>query len=339
MSTQQDASLGIKKESSYGTIGTADHFYEYLTEDFDWSPTFANGKGMRVGKIVQAADRRVLVKEESGGSVELELFTKGMGALFEAALGTAVSTLITGSSYQQLITPTTGDFLPSYTVQVGVPILGGSPAAQTYAGQVCEGFELDAKNGDIPTVKFTFRGKSMDTSTALTSPSYPASNALYTFVNGAITIGGSLTLPTTTALATGGTAVADVREATISWTNGLDDNGFNLGSQGQRTRKPAIGDAGGSGKLTLEYDSNTMRDAFKSQTDLALVLTFQSTVAISGSNYPTVQIVIPDIRLDGEMPKPNAGDVITQDVPFTVLDNRVSASAFYVVIVTAETAI
>lgn len=341
MTTQGDASVGIKKETTYGTVATADHFPEFLNEDFNWNPTFGQGGGLRVNRVVGAADRRVLLKEESSGSVEIELFSKGLGAWFEAALGTATSTLVTGSAYQQVFTPTTTDYLPSYTIQVGVPPLGGGAAnPQTYAGMICSGFELTAGNTAIPTVKFNFNGKSMDTSTALTAPSYPTGNQLFSFINGAITIGGTVTPPTTTVLASGGTTVADIQDFALTWSNELDDSGFNLGgTPGQRNRKPAVGVRQGSGTVTAEYDSNTLRDAYKNQTDLALVLTFQGTVAISGSNYPTLQVVIPDIRLEGEMPKPNGGKVITQSIPFTVLDNRVAASPIYVAIVTAETAI
>lgn len=340
MTTQQDASVGIKKEASFGTAVTPDHFPEFTSEDFDWNPTFTKTAGMRVGRVVGAADRRVLTKVEPSGSLELEAYTKGMGILFEAALGSGTSTLITGTSYQQLFTPTTTDYLPSYTVQVGVPPLGGGAAsAQTYDGMVCSGFELTAGNTAIPSLKFNFVGQSVTTATAYTSPSYPATMEPFSFVGGSIRVGGSVTVPTTTALATGGTSAGNVQEVQFTWSNELDGNGWNLGSSGERTRKPALGERAGSGTLTVEYDSDILRDAYKNQTDLALVLTFATTTAISGANFPTLQFTIPNIRLDGEMPKPNGGDVITQTIPFTVLDNRVAASALYVAIVTAETAI
>lgn len=341
MTTQQDASVGFKKESVFGTAVVVDKFVEFTAEEFNWSPTFANGGGMRVGRVVNAADRRVLVKEETTGAVELELVTKGMGALFEGALGTATSTIIAGAAYQQVITPTTADFLPSYTFQVGLPYIGNTVASpQTYNGVVCSGFELTASNGGIPSVKFNYMGKAMETSTALATPAYPATNELYSFIHGAVKVGAAAVVaPTSTALGTGGTSVANVREFSLTWDNGLDSNGFNFGSVGQRTRKSALGLRSGSGSLTVEYDSNTLRDAWKSQTDLSLVLTFQSTVLISGSSYPTFQITIPNIRLNGDMPKPSAGDVATLAIPFDVLDNRVAASALYIAIVTAETAI
>ncbi|MFE4469553.1 phage tail tube protein [Leifsonia sp. NPDC056824] len=340
MTTQQDVLFGVGKESVFGTKVTVDHFYEITDETLDWVPTFTDTSGMRQGRIVKAADRRVLTKQEAGGSFDLELYAKGMGFLFAAALGTGVSTNITGAAFQQLISCTTSDYLSSYTLQVGVPPLGGgAQTVQTYSGCVFDGFDIKSGNAGIPTVKFTVQGKQMDTTTSLATAAYPAGNFPWSFVQGSIMVGGTLTLPTTTTLASGGTSAADIRDYALSWKNNLDKNGFNYGGSGSRSRPPAMGERAGTGTLTAEYDNTTLRDAWLNQTDLDLVLTFQSQTAITGSNYPTLQIVIPDIRLNGEVPKPNKGDVITQSIPFEVLDNRSAASPIYVAIVTAETAL
>jgi hypothetical protein len=63
MTTQQDAFVALKKETTYNTPSTPDTPYEFLDEDFDWVPEFAQGMGMRVGKVLPRANRRVLVKE------------------------------------------------------------------------------------------------------------------------------------------------------------------------------------------------------------------------------------------------------------------------------------
>jgi len=339
MSTQQDSSIGIKKEATYGTAVVTDSFFEFTEEDFTWQPEFAVGVGQRVGRRVQAADRRVLVKEQSGGSITLEAVTKGLGKLFEAALGVGVSTLINGTSYQQLFTPAVNDYLPSYTIQKGIPLLAGAAQAVTFLGCVCSGFELNAPNGGIPTLKFNFMGKAVDKDIALAAPSYIAANELYSFVHGSLRVGGSPTVPTTTALSTGGTAAADITDVALTWDNALDSGGFYLGGAGKRGRKNALGLRSGTGTLTAEYDSNVLRDAWLAQTDLALVLTFARTVAISGANFPTLQVMIPNIRLEGDIPVSAGGEVVTQSVGFTVLDGRVAAEPLYVAIVTAETAI
>lgn len=343
MTTQLDAQIGYKKESAYGTPVTVDSFVEFIAEDLDYAITFAQGAGMRVGQRIDYSDRRVKVKEEASGSFTVEVQSKGHGKLIEAALGgTGTSTLISGSSYQQLFTPTATDYLDSYTIQKGVPPLGGaSTFPMTLDGMVCSGFELAGINAGIPTLKFNWMGRNLATATALATASYPSSVTEMSFIHGSLTVGGTITVPTTTALgSSSGSASANIRDFTLTYDNGLDPNGFNFGGLGKRSRKPALGKRKITGSLTVEYDSNTLRDAWIAGTDLGLVITFQNTAtAISGANYPTFQITIPVLRLDGELPKVNGGDVVTQTVPFTVLDGRSATHPFYVAIVTAETAI
>lgn len=340
-STQQDASIGYKKESEYGTAVVVDSFVEFTSEDLDWVPEWSDpAMSHRVGRRVAASDRKVLVKQAVGGSFTTELFAKGNGKLFEAALGVATSTQASGAAYQQLFTPATTDYLSSYTIQKGVaPLGGGSISAQTYAGMVCSGFELSAPNAGTPTIKWNWGGKSLSTATEYAAASYISSNTLLSFVNGSVTIGGSLTVPTTTALASGGTATANVRSIDLTYDNGLDSEGHNFGASGLRSRAPALGLRTITGSMTIEYTSDTIRDAYYAQTELALTLTFQTATAITGSYYPTVQLVAPVIRLEGELPKASAGEPVTLTVPFSVLDGRSASHPFYVAVVTPETAI
>jgi len=341
MTTQLDAQIGYKKESTYGTAVTVDSFVEFIEEDLADSQEFAQGSGMRVGQRMDYSDRRVLVKQEVGGSFTVEGQTKGLGKLIEAAFGgSGTSTVISGAAYQQLFTPTSTDPLSSYTIQKGIPLLGGGTSSpHTFAGMVCSGFELSAANAAIPTLKFNWMGKSVATGTALATASYPASVAELSFIHGSVTLGGSVTVPTTTALATGGTATANVREVSLSWDNGLDSDGFNFGGAGSRSRINALGKRSLTGSMTVEYDSNTLRDAWLAQTDLAIVLTFKTTTAIVGANFPALQVTIPVVRLEGEIPATSGGGVVTQSISFTALDGRAATHPVYVAIVTAETAI
>ena len=340
MTIQADAQLGLVKESTYGTPVTVANFYELVDESLDWSPTFAQGAGLRVGNRAPRADRRTLVKQEVGGDFTVEVISKSLGKLFEAATTQAgVSTLIAGSAYQQNFTVTSTDYLNSYTIQKGIPPLGGGASnPHTFNGMVCSGFEFTQGNGAIPTVKFSWMGKGYDTSTSLAVASYPTTTQISSFTGATLTVGGSVTAATTTALATGGTASVDVREFSLKFDNNLDTNGFNLGGGGSRSRKPAVGLRTITGSMTAEWDAVTLRDLYLNQTDTPLVYTVAGSTLISGSAFPTVQFHLPDVRFEGEIPKANAGDVITQKIDFTVLDNG-TLSPMIVSIVTAETTI
>lgn len=341
MTTQLDCSIGLKAETTWGTAITVDQFVEFLSETFDYTPDFLQGKGLRVGARVDRAGRRSVGKIDAGGNVVMEAPVKGLGAFLAAAFGSVTNTAVPSQSgvYQQVHTPTTSDPLPSYTIQKGIPPLGGgATTALTMLGSVCSSIEFAAKQGDILQVTSEWTSRELRTDIAYATPAYPANLDVFTYVQGAITIGGSPTPPTTTAPASGGTAVANVGDFSMKWDNGLDGAGWNMGGAGRRTRKAAVGKGKLTGKLTAEYSDTSLRDAFMNQTTLALVLTFTHTSTIGTSAHPLLQFHVPGIKLDGgAIPQSNGGDVIATDIDFSGLDTQ-SGPPISVVYVSTDTA-
>lgn len=343
MTTQLDGSIGFGLETTYGTKVVPTRWFEYTDAPFDWQPTFVQGQGQRVGTFVDRAQRRVLGKSMAGGDLGLEVVSKGIGFLFQAIMGASVSTQrATTGVFQHNMTPAATDVLNSYTMQAGVPLVGGGAAqALTFPGMVGSQFQLTAANNDILKMKTSWIGRDKpDTATAYTPPSYPANPMeAFSFAEGAITIGGTVTAPTTTALATGGTAVATIRDFNMTYDNGLDDAGYNLGSAGLRARKPMLGKRAITGSMSAEYSDNTLRDAYLAQADLALVLTFTGLGTIgTGSDKPGLSIYVPNIRLEKEVPHNNAGDPITvQSIDWTGLDNLTATSPIFVSYVSLDT--
>lgn len=336
---QADLQLGLKAETTFGTGVTVDAFYEPTEESLKKMVVTKQGAGLRVGNPSARSDRRVIVKTDVSGDFTVEVLTKTMGKLMKAAFGQGTSTQITGAAYQQVFTPVATDYLPSYTIQKGVPLLGGGVISpHTFVGMVCSGFDFEQGAEDIPTITMHWVGKDMATATSLASPSYVSGSALQAFPGVSITVGGSVTPPDTTTLASGGTAVSNVRDFSFSFSNNLDSNGWNFGSSGTRSRVPAIGIREITGSFTAEFDAVTLRDAYLAQTGVPIVVTLATSTAITGSHYPTFQLYLPEVKLDGEIPVANAGDVITQSVDFTVLYDGTNQPA-QVCIVTAETAI
>lgn len=339
MTTQLDASIGLKKETTYGTTVTPDHFPEFLSETLEWKPTFIQGHGFRAGSRTPRNERRTLGKNYAEGDIEIEMVAKGAGIFLEAWLGQSVSTALTAPAYQQNFTMATSDPVNSYTIQKGIPLLGGGAAQpHTFSGGVCTKGELTAAQGDIVKLKTSWNFKKLDTATAYAAPSYIANNELFTFVEGAITIGGTVTAPTTTTLATGGTVVADVVDFSLALDNKMNVDGITFGGGGQQTRKPVLGEAAITGKLTVEFDSVTMRDAFLNQTPLALVLTFTSTTSIAASIFNTFQVYLPLIKTEGDIPNATNG-VVRQSINFTGLDAGGGLSPITAILRTLDTAI
>lgn len=329
MTTQLDCSIGIKKETTYGVGVTVDQFPEFISETLDRKATFVQGKGLRVASRVDRAARRSLGRETSEGSITLEAPIKGLGIFLQAAFGAATVTPVTGDTgvITQVHTPLTTDPAPSYTIQKGIPPLGGGATTPlTFLGAMCKSLELNAKAGEIVEITTDWTAREVLTDTAYAPPSYPTPQYLFTFVHGQIAIGGTVTPPKTMVPASGGTSVANITEVSLKWEQGLDDGGYNLGGAGKRTRRAAIGAGKITGKLGAEFDSVTLRDAYLAQDDLALLLTFTHTATIGvGALTPLLQVWIPLIRLEGELPKSAGGSVISQSIDFTGLDDLTNA--------------
>lgn len=347
MTTQLDASIGMKLETVFGTPVTVDQFLEFTDEGFDRKPEWAQGKGLRVGSRVDRAARRSLGQEGAEGSLTVEAAIKGLGILLNASLGGLTNTAIPGATgaYQQVHTLATTDPVNSYTIQKGIPpVGGGSTSPMTFPGSVCKSLELTSKLGDVVEIKTDWLCREARTDVAYAAPSYPSIPAgvdpLFTFVHGALTLGGTVTPPTTTALASGGTVIADVMDITVKVDQGLDEGGRGMGGGGKITRRPALGKAKIDGSMTAEFDSTTLRDAYMNQTRLALVLTFTHDAPIgTGTPVPAaLQVTIPVIVLEGELPKASKdGSPVTQSIKWTGLDG-LSGSPIYVVYRTTDTA-
>ena len=343
MTTQLDSSIGLKKETVFGTGVTVDQFPEFTKETFDRKPKYVQGAGLRVGKRVARSARRVLGEEGADGSITLEAAIKGLGIFLEAAFGTVTNTAVPSATgaMQQVHTPATTDPINSYTIQKGIPpVGGGTTTAYTFPGSTCKSIEFSAKAGDIVEVTTDWQCREVVTATAYATPSYASNADLLAFVHGAVIIGGTLTAPTTTALATSTqSAAANVTDVKLKFSNGIDSGARTFGGAGKVVRKPVLGVAEIEGSLTAEYDSTTLRDAYLNQTDLALILTFTHTSLIGTGTPvpPALQIVVPNIRFEGEVPKATDGSPITQDMSFTGFDNLTATAPIYVVYRTTDT--
>jgi hypothetical protein len=289
--------------------------------------------------MVDRVERRVIGKQWAEGDIELELAAKGCGIFLEAVLGASSVSALTAPAYQQNFTIATTDPVNSYTIQKGIPLLGGGAVQpHTFSGSVCTKGEITSALGDIVKLKTSWNAQKTDTSTAYTAPSYVASNELFYFSEGAMVIGGSITAPTATTLATGGTTVGDVLDFSLSIDHKLDVNGFTYGGGGKQSRRPAQTRKAITGKLTAEFDSTTLRDAYLNQTSLAVVLTFTSATSIATSIFNTFQIYIPVIRTGGDLPNATQG-VVKQSISFDVLDGGSGASPVTAILRTLDTAV
>ena len=182
--------------------------------------------------------------------------------------------------------------------------------------------------------KFKVDAQAVTTATAYTSPTYTTGANLFSFAGATIT-SGALTAPTATALASGATTIANVSDWTLSVDHKINEKRFLMGNGGKKSKPPALLRAI-TGKMTVEYSDTIFRDAFLSDADMSLIVTY--TAGALSTGLETIQFVIPDIRLDGELPN-GGGDVVKMSCGYTGLDNLTAAQPIWIVTRTSDTAL
>lgn len=332
MASTQDCSVGMSVESTYKTYVAPVRWWEYLDESLDWVKSIKQGKGLKVGGRVARSGRRVVTSAQGAGDFSMESTSKGMGLLWQLLLGGGVSTLVSGTTFQQLFT--LADAPASATIQKGLPEVGGTVDAYSFLGCMADSWEFDFTNDDIASLKATINAGDLTTAQAYAAPSYATTPNLFHFANATLS-NGTLTAPTTTALASALTPVVDVRGGSIVVNNNLSTR-LNFGAAG-RQLKPTVGLRTISGKLDVEYDSTVFRDAVLNDSPMSLVLTY--TAGALSTGVETLQVVLPEIKFDSELPKTNGTDLIVQSMAFQVLDNLTAAQPIWVVHRTADTAL
>ena len=327
MTTPQDCSVGLGVESVYGTAVARTRWFEFLDESFNFVKNVKQGVGLRVGSRVARSGRRVVASAEGSGDLTIEAVTKGLGLLWQLGLGSGTSTLVSAGLYQQVFT--LGDAMPSATIQKGIPRADGTVDAYTFTGCMVESLTIDCPNADNVKVKTSWNAKDMTTATAYTAPSYATGPSVFTFAHGAV-YSGALTAPTATALGSAATPVASIRSGSITIKHNLKTDRYNCGGGG-RKEKPFAGVREISGSLVAEYADAAFRDAIVNDTSMTLVKTFTAGLDV-------LQIVIPDVRFDGDIVKAST-DLAMQDIKWTGLDGLTAAQPIWIVCRTADTAL
>lgn len=334
MTTTQDCAVLLKKETTYRTAVTPDRSFEFVEESFDWEKNVKQGQGLRAGSRVARSNRRVVPTEQGLGDLTIEAISKGMGYLWELALGTGASNVVSGSTYQQNFT--LADVLPSATIQKQLVQADGTIDPVTFLGCIVSGWEIDVPNADIATLKTSWDVADITTGTAAATNAYPAADANLFHFKGASIYNGALTEPTTTTLASAASEVASIRSFNLAVNNNLTNDRFNFGGSGRKDKSLA-GMPEMSGSIVAEYASTDFRDAMLNETAMCLVVNLEAGSLATG--LETLQIVLPEVKFDNELAKTNGTSLINQTMNFAVLDNLSATEPIWVIHRTADTAL
>lgn len=331
-----DCSIGAAAESTFGTYATVARFLEFTDESLDVDKQIKQGAGLRVGGRLDRSARRVVISKDVKGDIGFEQVSKGTGLFWAAAFGSGTSTVVSGATYQQLFT--FGDVPGSLSVQKCIPQADGATLTPyTALGCMVDSWEMSCANGDLMKAKLSLKGKSLTTAQAAETVSYVAAPTLYHFAQGSVSLAGTLTAPTATALASSASpTVGSVRSFELKVDNKLSER-RNFGNAGALS-KPTVGMRSATLKMTLEFDQTTWTNNYLNDTAMSVLLDFDTGVALS-SGTERLQIAVPVVKLNGEVPKSNGGDLVTIDCDCDILDGLVAASPIYMAMRTSDTAL
>ena len=182
-------SIGL--ETGFALPVTPDHPLETLpSSKFTWTPNRIQGEGMRVNGSFPRSGRRVEVSGSGAGNLDVELLSKGQGLLWKLLLGSATTTLVAGSTYQNVFTRPTSGVLPSATIQKAIQLVDGTVKPETYSGATCSDWELSFDNNALVKLSANFDARDISTATTAVSTTLSSSASI-----GATTVSTAASVP------------------------------------------------------------------------------------------------------------------------------------------------
>ncbi|MCP4961318.1 MAG: hypothetical protein GY925_18895 [Actinomycetia bacterium] len=273
--TGLDAQVGVAEESTVGTFVAPTDYFPFLDEGMEAVNARIDSDAIRAGRTILDSDDWAAGARTVSGSVALEARTKQIGMILKHTFG-AVAT--TGSGpYVHTFTP--GDlFGKGLSVQGGRPDAGGVVRAFTYTGCKVSSLTLSAAVDEAVKLDVDLVGQDEDTGQTLGTFSDPDAGTLFTFVHGALTIGG--------------TAVP-CESVSLTIDNGLQSTRHRLGSvvsteQRQEARRTVTVD------VVADFEDLVNYNRVVSGAEAAVVLTFTSGT--------TILAITMNCRTDGETP-------------------------------------
>lgn len=298
--------FGMVAESVYGTLVTPTRFLEFNTEGLKANLGHLESKGIGSGRYLKTLRHKDYIRDASG-PLEMDVMTLGFGLPFQMMLGGYANASVSGTERKHTVQPGTdgidGDF---FTCQVGRPSIDGTVHPFNYEGCKVVDWELKAAIDNWLKLGLNIDAQTEQTSTALASASYLSGARPFSFVDGALTIGGS---------------AVSVRGFSIKGANAIKTDRRFIGN----TKKEPLCNGEGTimGELQFEHEALTRHGQLVAGTELAnLILTFDTGVAISGGsgNYKLVVTIAAFYFLEG--PKNVGGpDVITETMQFKAIND------------------
>ena len=341
-----------KQETTYGVAPSfsTNEPLEIKNETLELKKTTVQGQGLHAGGRYNRTARRVLTNWDAGGGIVADLPTRFIGTLIENMIGSFGYTLVTptqiGSSgiYKSVHWPNT-PFLQGHSLsfQKGVPSADGTVEPFTYVGCKISDWEIAVATGSLAQLTLTLDARNElagpypnGGAAASNDPLNSATPALATFNStpgsgmdlssfhfreATLHTGGTPTVGSNIVSLSGSSSPSNIKSISIKHSVSLDNSRFFVGNAGFKAEQLENGFANISGQFVVEWlAAETMYAAFAGDTTTSLQLTLTGPT-VGGQTY-LFDIILPNIKLEGEAPKVSGPQVVTQSVNFTALDDE-----------------
>lgn len=310
---------GFGVETTPGTAVTPSRWLPFTGEGFSYERESITSNSMRGDTaLARSSTDRIVTAVGASGSFAGELRTRQMGLLLQHMLGTTTPVITQqGATTAYLHTYVPGSLDgKALTVQKRVPFATGSSASiHTYRGCKITSWEIACSAGEIATVSCDFDAMDETTATAYTTPSY-VDGALFSFKDGTIYTGGTVSVAGGVASRTGGSAVASVTGVTISGSNNLKTDRRFFGNAGVKAEQIENDFREVTGSFETEFTDMAMYDLYRNDTTTVVELKFVSSV-LAGTGFPAeFRVLLPAVKLNGETPQVGGPDVVTATASF-----------------------
>ncbi len=300
---------GTYTSSVFGQPQTVSRFYDYNSESLKLAVKRIESAGLRAATRVQRSDRWAVNLEGGAGDTTAEVQSRGFGIFLKHMLGAISTAGPTDSSFTHTATvgPLTG---LSFTTQVGKPFTPSQVVQPfTQQGMKIGKWELSSSVDGLCDLKITWVYQNESVTVPLAVASYPAAE-LFSFAGAMIQIGG-LEVDVTKVTITGDNKLAEKRRYLRSSTlmkepieDGLRDYAFTV---------------------DLDFTDLSMYQRYTSLTAAgamaSLSASWTAPTLIGVTTYPSLTYSAPIARQDGETPTVTGPKLLTQAVPFKVLNN------------------
>jgi hypothetical protein len=306
-------SLGLKKETTYGTRVAPDKFYEFASEGGIRNQKYLESRMIRSGRSFQSSTRRVLTTRDAGMTIQGEVPNKNFGAIVDLGHGNTVTPVQSGATTAYTQTHNwTGDPNKSATIQAGKPSTNATINPFEYPGSMLNTFTLACAVDGWLEFTAGFDSQDEDTGQTLATASYPTALDGFNFQQCVVTVNGIVQNLTTGSL---------VRSMGLDLSLPRATERYGLRSSALKA-KPILNDyTPGTGSIGYEFSDMVQYGLFTAGTKCPIIFAFTGATNAGTAVPYSLTITIASAQFTGTTPQIGGPDILGFEAPFSIMDD------------------